>query len=100
MQIPFKDFTQLYDSVTGNPIKTCQDNPVNCVFFNPETLKKIAGISFWAEGATGKFQLEVKEISACGCNAQDAVKLAVFNNNILIGISWYGLLASIGLCAL
>merc|ERR1712151_775063 len=45
VRIPFKDFTQLYDSSTGNPIKTCQDNPVNCVFFYPETLQKMRSSS-------------------------------------------------------
>eukprot|EP00746_Dinoflagellata_sp_MGD_P002948 gnl/MRDRNA2_/MRDRNA2_105749_c0_seq1.p1 gnl/MRDRNA2_/MRDRNA2_105749_c0~~gnl/MRDRNA2_/MRDRNA2_105749_c0_seq1.p1 ORF type:complete len:365 (-),score=47.15 gnl/MRDRNA2_/MRDRNA2_105749_c0_seq1:490-1584(-) len=67
VRIPFDDFTNSYNDVTGNPIKTCKESSINCLSFAPENLKKMGGVAFWAEGVAGKVKLEVKEISAYGC---------------------------------
>lgn len=67
VKIPFKDLTNSYDDIGGMPVKTCAESEINCITFDPSNLKKIGGITFWAEGTTGDVHLEIKEISAYGC---------------------------------
>lgn len=66
VQIPFNEFTSLWDDGTGNPIKTCAENKDYCP--DAKTLKDgIAPITIWGEGVAGKVHLEVQSISAYGC---------------------------------
>lgn len=76
VRIPFKDFTSSYNDITGDPIKKCQDSPMDCIGFSPANLRKIGGISFWAEGVTGAVDLEIKEIGAYGCTPQVAPQVS------------------------
>lgn len=94
VRIPFKDFTDSYDMITGLPRETCRQNKLNCIDFNPGTLKGLGGITFWAE-APGKVHLEVKEISAYGCTSapapapSPAPELAAFDKGSGTSVFWY-----------
>jgi hypothetical protein len=65
MQIPFREFTDFWDDLTGDPIHTCEENALYC----PDllTLKDMETIGFWGEGIKGKVSLEIKAIRAVGC---------------------------------
>lgn len=66
MEVPFKDFSGLWDDATGGQIKTCKDFPMYCP--DRKTLKNMKTIAVWAEGVAGKVYLEIKQIAATGCN--------------------------------
>jgi hypothetical protein len=65
IQIPFKQFTDFWDDLTGDPIHTCEENALYC----PDllTLKDMQTMAFWGEGVKGKVSLEIKAIRAVGC---------------------------------
>jgi hypothetical protein len=69
--IPFEDFTDFWDDATGDPIKTCQDNPLYCP--DEKTLKDIERLTLWAEGVAGSVLLEVKMFQAVGCSTSERV---------------------------
>lgn len=66
IEIPFQDFSDLWDDATGDQIKTCHDYPEYCP--DQKTLQNMKTISVWAEGVAGKVHLEIKTISATGCS--------------------------------
>ena len=65
IEIPFKDFSDLWDDATGDQIKTCKEYPMFCP--DQKTLENMKTISIWAEGVAGKAHLEIKSISATEC---------------------------------
>lgn len=69
VMIPFTEFTDFWDDATGNPIKTCQESPSNCP--DTTTLKNMKTMAIWGEGVEGQVHLEVKSISAYGCEGAD-----------------------------
>lgn len=66
VQMPFHEFTSLWDDATGDPIKTCAEDAQYCP--DKATLENVAPIVIWAEGVAGKVHLIVESISAYGCN--------------------------------
>eukprot|EP00429_Kryptoperidinium_foliaceum_P051141 CAMPEP_0176106306 /NCGR_PEP_ID=MMETSP0120_2-20121206/53348_1 /TAXON_ID=160619 /ORGANISM="Kryptoperidinium foliaceum, Strain CCMP 1326" /LENGTH=222 /DNA_ID=CAMNT_0017440429 /DNA_START=66 /DNA_END=734 /DNA_ORIENTATION=- len=64
--IPFDSFTDLWDDATGQPIKTCAENPKYCP--NVAALRDLRTMSFWAEGTAGKVHLEIDSVKAVGCS--------------------------------
>lgn len=69
--LPFNSFTDYWDDATGEPIKTCQDDPSYCP--DMMTLKNMGTMSIWAEGARGKVHLEISAINATGCSSATVV---------------------------
>jgi len=69
VDIPIESFTDFWDDATGNPVKTCQDDKIYCP--DAKTLQNLGTISVWAEGVAGKVHLEIKSISATGCDGAD-----------------------------
>jgi hypothetical protein len=69
IRIPFVDFTDFWDDLTGDPIHTCAENALYC----PDimTLKNMKTVGFWGEGVKGKVSLEIKAIRAVGCAESD-----------------------------
>jgi hypothetical protein len=69
IQIPFNEFTDFWDDLTGDPIHTCEENALYC----PDlmTLKDMKTVAFWGEGIKGKVSLEIKAIRAVGCAESD-----------------------------
>lgn len=65
IQIPFREFTDFWDDLTGDPIHTCEEKALYC----PDlmTLKDMKTVGFWGEGVKGKVSLEIKAIRAVGC---------------------------------
>lgn len=63
--IPFHNFTSSWDDETGDPVRTCEDDPNSCP--DQGTLKNMKTMCFWAQGVTGKVHLEIKKISASQC---------------------------------
>jgi hypothetical protein len=65
IRIPFNEFTDFWDDLTGDPIHTCEENALYC----PDimTLKDMKTVAFWGEGIKGKVSLEIKAIRAVGC---------------------------------
>lgn len=64
--IPFTDFTDFWDDATGDPIHTCQENPLYCP--DEMTLKNMQRLAIWGEGVAGTVDLEIKSIQAVGCS--------------------------------
>jgi len=60
--IPFNQFSNNWSSYTGEPIVTCAADPSVCP--TDKSLKDIAQIGFWMEGAEGDFDFEVESIKA------------------------------------
>lgn len=69
IRIPFMEFTDYWDDLTGDPIHTCEENALYC----PDimTLKNMKTVAFWGEGVKGKVSLEIKAIRAVGCAESD-----------------------------
>lgn len=70
VKIPFTAFTNLWNNFTGDAVVPCVQSPDNkkrrqCLDF--WTLRNMRIMQFWAEGVTGKYHLEVKEVNAYGC---------------------------------
>lgn len=65
VQMPFHDFTSLWDDATGEPIKTCAQDSTYCP--DKDTLKNVAPIVLWGEGVAGSVHLVVESIGAYGC---------------------------------
>ena len=66
--LPFRNFTDLWDDATGDPIKTCAQDPRYCP--DAKALKNLVTLSVWAEGVAGKVHLEIKQIAATNCAAK------------------------------
>jgi len=65
--LPFSSFTDFWDDATGDPIHTCEENPLYCP--DAATLQNMKTMAIWAEGVAGRVYLELKEIRAVGCYA-------------------------------
>ncbi|KAL3905969.1 MAG: hypothetical protein SGARI_004212, partial [Bacillariaceae sp.] len=66
--IPFQQFTDYWDDATGDAIKTCEEDKRYCP--DEFTLKNLKRVAVWGEGKGGKVDLEIKTISAVGCNGE------------------------------
>jgi len=62
VRVPFSTFTDKWNSATGAPVKTCEQDSSTCL--TAEKLKKIQRVEIMAEGVAGKVHLEVKSIHA------------------------------------
>lgn len=60
--IPYEEFTNDWDSATGDPITTCAENPDACV--TEDVLRNIAKFSIWAEGVGGDASLDLEWVRA------------------------------------
>lgn len=65
--LPFDGFTDFWDDATGDAIRTCSEDKKYCP--DELTLKELHRLTIWAEGVAGKVSLEIKSISATGCNS-------------------------------
>lgn len=72
VEVPFQDFSDFWDEETGDQIKSCKDYPEYCP--GQKTLEDMKTIAIWAEGVAGKVHIEIKEISATGCNGDIGMK--------------------------
>lgn len=93
VKIPFKEFTNSFDSETGNAIDTCKANPENCP--GPKTLENMKQMIFVAQELNTAFKLEVKDVSAYGCTA--VAQLAAFDEGSGISSLWLLTAVSLGL---
>lgn len=69
--IPFEKFSDCNSDSTGEPSKLCADDSRVCP--DKKTLSDLETVSLWAEGAAGKIELDVKDISATGCSSLGSV---------------------------
>lgn len=69
VQIPFTNFSDLWDDATGNIIKTCAQESKYCP--DKKTLTNAKTISFWGEGVSGKVDLKIKRVYGYGCAEQE-----------------------------
>lgn len=67
--IPFTEFSNCNDDATGLPVRTCMDDPHVCP--NDEILENMVAITVWGEGVAGKVHLEIQEIRATDCSAEE-----------------------------
>ncbi|CAJ1953657.1 unnamed protein product [Cylindrotheca closterium] len=67
VMIPFKKFSDKWNDATGDITVECSDDPSYCP--SEQWLKRMETMSFWGEGIEGMVDLEVKTISAFGCDA-------------------------------
>ena len=70
VSIPFTDFTDLWDDITGELIQTCAEKGEHCPDRN--TLTNMQTMSLWAEGVAGQIHLELSSVAAYGCSAAKA----------------------------
>eukprot|EP00450_Noctiluca_scintillans_P040231 CAMPEP_0194479690 /NCGR_PEP_ID=MMETSP0253-20130528/2728_1 /TAXON_ID=2966 /ORGANISM="Noctiluca scintillans" /LENGTH=215 /DNA_ID=CAMNT_0039318957 /DNA_START=67 /DNA_END=714 /DNA_ORIENTATION=+ len=69
--LPLQSFTDYWDPATGDAIKTCQDDAIYCP--DVTTLNDMRTMSVWAEGVAGSVHLQIRSISATGCETEFAV---------------------------
>jgi len=62
VHVPFSSFTDRWNSATGKPTATCEQDKSTCL--TAEKLKKIQRVEIMAEAAAGKVHLEVQSIAA------------------------------------
>jgi len=62
VRIPFENFSDKWSAATGEPTKTCAQDPTCCL--TAAKLQKIQALGFWGEGKLGRVHLEVKSVSA------------------------------------
>lgn len=67
VRLPFSSFTDLWDDATGDPIRTCQEDPQYCP--TSAALRNLSTMAVWAEGVAGKANLCLHSIQAYGCSA-------------------------------
>ncbi|KAL3942852.1 MAG: hypothetical protein SGBAC_003016 [Bacillariaceae sp.] len=66
MVVPFSRFSDKWNDATGDITVECSDDPSYCP--SEKWLKHMETMSFWGEGVEGMVDLEVKTISAIGCD--------------------------------
>lgn len=66
VEIPFTDFSDNWDPYTGDQVVTCAEDNQYCP--DETTLKNLLRFEFMAEGVLGKIRLEIKSITAYGCD--------------------------------
>jgi hypothetical protein len=71
VQIPFNEFTRCWSDSTGEAIKTCADDSSVCP--TTERLQNLQSLQVWAEGKVGDVKIDMKSVSAYGCDAAAAV---------------------------
>merc|ERR1711871_889910 len=62
IHVPFTNFSNKWSPATGEPTKTCAEDPSVCV--TQKDLEDIYQFGLWAEGKAGLFHLEVQAIRA------------------------------------
>lgn len=72
VKIPFEDFTNSWDLLTGDPLKTCKESPENCP--DKQTLRNFKTVAFWGEGVEGNAHLEVQSVNAYGCTVEQGLE--------------------------
>lgn len=65
--MPFTDFSDSWDSRTGDVEVKCKDNSIHCP--DDATLRYMTTLSIMGEGKDGKVRVEVKSIDATDCDA-------------------------------
>jgi len=67
IKLPFTEFTDNWDSGTGNAIKTCRENIQYCP--DQDTLSEnLYSMAIWGEGVKGDIDLDLHSIQAYGCS--------------------------------
>jgi len=107
--IPFQKFSDKWNDATGDIEVECQDDPSYCP--NQQWLQSMETMSFWGEGVEGMVDLEIKSISAIGCDGSASSEAlaapmirskihTIGSNPVYIGfaIAITVLVAIIGLC--
>jgi len=64
--LPFEQFSLKWDEGTGDVITMCSDDESVCP--DVETLRNLQAVSIWGEGVEGDVDLDIKSISAVGCD--------------------------------
>jgi len=64
--VPFSSFSDKWNDATGDIEIECKDDPSYCP--SEQWLESMETMSFWGEGVEGMVDLEVKSISATGCD--------------------------------
>lgn len=77
VQIPWETFTRAWDEASGKPQIACTHDTSVCPTF--VQLQNIQRLQIWAEGAVGRFKLEVADISAYSCNDVSSNQRASWN---------------------
>ena len=62
VRIPFANFSDLWSPATGEPTKSCAEDPKACP--TAHALAHIQRFEIWAEGVNGDVQIDVKAIAA------------------------------------
>ena len=73
IQLPFDNFTDNWDPATGDAVVPCDRN--NHPEFCPDeaTKQNLYSIAIWGEGIEGDVSLDIKMISAYGCDDDEVV---------------------------
>lgn len=66
--LPFDSFTDKWDAKTGDPIRTCQEDPSYCP--DLATKQNLYSLAIWAEGVQGAVDLKIERVEAYGCGKQ------------------------------
>lgn len=66
VDVPFNEFSSKWDDGTGDIEVECSENPMYCP--SQQWLQSMETISFWGEGVEGMVDVEIKTISAYGCD--------------------------------
>ena len=64
--VPFNRFSDKWNDATGDITVECSEDPSYCP--SEKWLKRMETMSFWGEGVEGMVDLEIKSISAVGCD--------------------------------
>jgi len=64
--VPFEKFSDKWNDATGDIVIECSEDPSYCP--SQKWLKQMETMSFWGEGVEGMVDLELKSISAVGCD--------------------------------
>jgi len=67
--IPFSEFSDNWDPLTGDVIVSCAEDSKYCA--NTNTLRDLSTFSIMGEGVGGKIHLEVKSVYATDCSKRD-----------------------------
>lgn len=65
--VPFTDFSLRWDEATGDIKTPCANDESACP--DADTLRDMGAFAFWGEGVEGDVDLEIRSISAIGCDS-------------------------------
>merc|ERR1719428_2002063 len=61
LRIPLSEFSDKWDSATGELTRLCKDD--NSVCPSADSLKKVQRVAFWGEGKAGQVHIEVDSVA-------------------------------------